>query len=191
MCQLLALCQSNHQKVLILVLQLRKSKIPACKTYSWSSSLPIPESSPILPRTHCAFAKKNSFFLFYETGCWIPSDLVQCLLDHDSPFEIASAASKTWLFVNPTGTEWYPTGSCCYHNTGDITEDSSSLLDTGECPRKALLMMSLGTAMTYLLIRSLQIDQFLGCAFLELLFWPRERPLATSPFKARDFSLLN
>ena len=70
-----------------------------------SSSLPLPESSPILPRTHCAFSKKNPFFLFYRTGWQIPSALVWCLLDHYFPFEIASAASKTWLFVNPTGTE--------------------------------------------------------------------------------------
>lgn len=52
-------------------------------------------------------------------------------------------------------------GSWCHHNTGDITEDSSVLLDTREFPGKALPVMSLGNATAYLLTTSTQTDQVL------------------------------
>ena len=57
----------------------------------------------------------------------------------------------------------YPTSNFCNHNTGEVTEDSSSLIDTTDGPRKALLMMSLGKAKAYLITSSPQIDQFLLC----------------------------
>ena len=82
----------------------------------------------------------------------------------------------------------YPTSNFCNHNTGEVTEDSSSLIDITDGPRKALLMMSLGKAKAYLITSSPQIDQFLLCITWSLscdlgnTLWPPLLP------NLRDFS---
>lgn len=80
----------------------------------------------------------------------------------------------------------YPTSRSGYHNTGDITEDSRVLLDR-EVSTDDVTWNFHGLP-AYQLAPS---DQFLRCPFLESLFCPWGYLLATSPSKARDFSLLH
>lgn len=69
------------------------------------SNLPPWGCSPTLPRTHQAFPRMISSFLFYYRGGHPPSALVWSLLDLHFPCEIAWAAGETCLLVNPKGTE--------------------------------------------------------------------------------------
>ena len=101
------LCQTNHQKFLTLFLTLTKSKASACKTYSWKAQLK-PTSTRNFPNTaqdSCAFSRTISFFLFHEKGFPLPSFLVWSLLHRHSLSDIAWAAWKTFLLVNPEQTE--------------------------------------------------------------------------------------
>lgn len=100
------LCQTNHQKFLTLWhWQSPRLQLVRPNPGRPSSSLPLPGSSPTLPRTHCAFSITISFFLFHEKGFPLPSLLVWSLLHRHSLSEIAWAARKTFLLVNPEQTE--------------------------------------------------------------------------------------
>ena len=84
------LCQTNHQKFLTLFLTLTKSKASACKTYSWKAQFK-PTSTRKFPNS--------------EKGFPLPSLLVWSLLHRHSLSDIAWAARKTFLLVNPEQTE--------------------------------------------------------------------------------------
>lgn len=100
------LCQTNHQKFLTLWhWQSPRLQLVRPTPGRPSSSLPLPGRSPTLPRTHCAFSRMISFFLFHEKGFPLPSPLVWSLLHRHSLSDIAWAARKTFLLVNPEQTE--------------------------------------------------------------------------------------
>ena len=135
----------------------------------------------------------TSCFLPFPTmmGGRPPSALVWCLCVFYSLSEIPWGAWTTCLLGNPWGSEGIPHKLPWLPQTGDITEDSRVLLDTRDCPGKWLLMMSPGTSMAYRITSLPHLDQFLRFPFLESLFCPWGYLLATSPSKARDFSLLH